>query len=243
MNEAIPYNAAILHKMGVVTAINSDDAEMIRRLNQEAAKAVKYGGVSQEDAWKMVTLNPDNDVWIDVVQFHTLVATALNSPGTDSTDANHLERLAKAADLAQGTFMEGFSLRDSFEFDDWQTLQAETVRQTLADILEVLQHPTIWIAGSMYFMVKLTRYALIYWTPLYLSNHLEISGSEAGKTSSWYELFGFFGAISAGYASDKLFSARRFPVATLMLLGLAAACFFEPVLIKLGGYWPMRWTG
>lgn len=56
--EAIPYNAAILQQMGVVTAINSDDAEMGRRLNQEAAKAVKYGGVSEEEAWKMVTLNP-----------------------------------------------------------------------------------------------------------------------------------------------------------------------------------------
>jgi adenine deaminase len=44
--------------MGIVTAINSDDAEMARRLNQEAAKAVKYGGVSEEEAWKMVTLNP-----------------------------------------------------------------------------------------------------------------------------------------------------------------------------------------
>ncbi|MDX1350903.1 MAG: amidohydrolase family protein [Putridiphycobacter sp.] len=58
VNEAIPYNAAILHKMGVITAINSDDAEMGRRLNHEAAKIVKYGGVSEEDAWKMVTLNP-----------------------------------------------------------------------------------------------------------------------------------------------------------------------------------------
>ncbi|MFT5820166.1 MAG: imidazolonepropionase-like amidohydrolase [Crocinitomix sp.] len=58
VNEAIPYNAAILHKMGIVTAINSDDAEMGRRLNHEAAKVVKYGGISEEDAWKMVTLNP-----------------------------------------------------------------------------------------------------------------------------------------------------------------------------------------
>lgn len=56
--EAIPYNAAILQKVGVNTAINSDDAEMGRRLNQEAAKIVKYGGISEEDAWKMVTLNP-----------------------------------------------------------------------------------------------------------------------------------------------------------------------------------------
>ena len=58
VNDAIPYNAAIMHNRGVVTAINSDDAEMARRLNQEAAKAVKYGKVSQEEALKMVTLNP-----------------------------------------------------------------------------------------------------------------------------------------------------------------------------------------
>ena len=58
VNDAIPYNAAILNEAGVITAINSDDAEMGRRLNQEAAKAVKYGNSTQEDAWKMVTLNP-----------------------------------------------------------------------------------------------------------------------------------------------------------------------------------------
>ncbi len=58
VNDAIPHNGAILHKQGIVTAFNSDDAEMGRRLNQEAAKAVKYGGVSEEEAWKFVTLNP-----------------------------------------------------------------------------------------------------------------------------------------------------------------------------------------
>jgi imidazolonepropionase-like amidohydrolase len=56
--EAIPYNGAIMNKMGINVAYNSDDAEMARRLNQEAAKAVKYGGVSEEEAWKFVTLNP-----------------------------------------------------------------------------------------------------------------------------------------------------------------------------------------
>jgi imidazolonepropionase-like amidohydrolase len=65
VNDAIPYNAAILNAVGVVTAINSDDAEMSRRLNQEAAKAVKYGGASEEDAWKMVTLNPAKLLHID----------------------------------------------------------------------------------------------------------------------------------------------------------------------------------
>jgi len=56
--DAIPFNAAIMQKVGLNVAINSDDAEMARRLNQEAAKAVKYGGVSEEEALKMVTLNP-----------------------------------------------------------------------------------------------------------------------------------------------------------------------------------------
>lgn len=56
--DAIPYNAYLMNEQGLVVAINSDDAEMGRRLNQEAAKAMKYGGMSEEDAWKMVTLNP-----------------------------------------------------------------------------------------------------------------------------------------------------------------------------------------
>lgn len=55
---AIPYNAALMAEAGVVVAINSDDAEMSRRLNQEAAKAVKYGNMSEIEAFKMVTLNP-----------------------------------------------------------------------------------------------------------------------------------------------------------------------------------------
>lgn len=58
VNEAIPYNAALMQKQGVVVAINSDDAEMGRRLNQEAAKTIKYGGLSEVEAWKTVTLNP-----------------------------------------------------------------------------------------------------------------------------------------------------------------------------------------
>jgi imidazolonepropionase-like amidohydrolase len=63
--EAIPYNGALMHEQGVVVAFNSDDAEMARRLNQEAAKAVKYGGVSEEDAWKFVTLNPAKLLHLD----------------------------------------------------------------------------------------------------------------------------------------------------------------------------------
>lgn len=65
VQDAIPYNAAIMQKVGLNVAINSDDAEMARRLNQEAAKSVKYGGISEEDALKMVTINPAKMLHVD----------------------------------------------------------------------------------------------------------------------------------------------------------------------------------
>ena len=65
VQDAIPYNAAIMTKVGLNVAINSDDAEMARRLNQEAAKSVKYGGLTEEEAWKMVTINPAKMLHVD----------------------------------------------------------------------------------------------------------------------------------------------------------------------------------
>ena len=65
VNDAIPFNGPIMHNKGIVVAYNSDDAEMSRRLNQEAAKAVKYGNISEEEAWKFVTLNPAKLLHID----------------------------------------------------------------------------------------------------------------------------------------------------------------------------------
>lgn len=63
--DAIPYNTAILTKVGINTAVNSDDAEMARRLNQEAAKSIKYGGLTEIEAWKTVTLNPAKMLHLD----------------------------------------------------------------------------------------------------------------------------------------------------------------------------------
>ncbi|MEP3209419.1 MAG: amidohydrolase family protein [Maribacter sp.] len=65
VNDAIPFNAAIMQKQGVTVAINSDDGEMARRLNQEAAKTVKYGGMTELEAWKMVTINPAKLLHVD----------------------------------------------------------------------------------------------------------------------------------------------------------------------------------
>lgn len=65
VKDAIPYNAALMYRMGITVAINSDDAEMARRLNQEAAKGIKYGGMTELAAFKMVTLNPAKLLHLD----------------------------------------------------------------------------------------------------------------------------------------------------------------------------------
>jgi imidazolonepropionase-like amidohydrolase len=56
--EAIPYNAALMTRRGVVVSVNSDDAEEATHLNQEAAKSMRYGGLTHDEALKMVTINP-----------------------------------------------------------------------------------------------------------------------------------------------------------------------------------------
>lgn len=63
--DAIPYNAAIMTKKGVLVSLNSDNAELMRHMNTEAAKVMKYGGVSENDALAMITLNPAKQLGIE----------------------------------------------------------------------------------------------------------------------------------------------------------------------------------
>jgi imidazolonepropionase-like amidohydrolase len=63
--DAIPYNAALMTQRGVIVSVNSDDAEEATHLNQEAAKTIKYGGLTHNEALKLVTLNPAIQLGID----------------------------------------------------------------------------------------------------------------------------------------------------------------------------------
>jgi imidazolonepropionase-like amidohydrolase len=63
--DAIPDNAAMMHGQGVLTSVNSDSADLARRLNTEAAKSMKYGGLAPEEALKLVTINPARQLRID----------------------------------------------------------------------------------------------------------------------------------------------------------------------------------
>jgi imidazolonepropionase-like amidohydrolase len=63
--DAIPYNGALMHDQGVLVSFNSDSDELSRRLNWDAAKAVKYGGLGEEDALEFVTINPARQLKVD----------------------------------------------------------------------------------------------------------------------------------------------------------------------------------
>jgi len=65
VQDAIPENGAIMHEVGVCVSFNSDSDELARRMNVEAAKAVKYGGVPREEALEFVTLNPAKQLGIE----------------------------------------------------------------------------------------------------------------------------------------------------------------------------------
>ncbi|MCZ6852221.1 MAG: amidohydrolase family protein, partial [Planctomycetota bacterium] len=63
--DAIPYNGALMHDVGVIVSFNSDSSELARRMNTEAAKAVRYGGLDPQDALNFVTINPARQLRID----------------------------------------------------------------------------------------------------------------------------------------------------------------------------------
>jgi N-acetylglucosamine-6-phosphate deacetylase len=63
--DAIPFNGSLMRERGVVVSFNSDSSDLARRLNTEAAKAVKYGGTPEAEALKFVTINPAKQLHID----------------------------------------------------------------------------------------------------------------------------------------------------------------------------------
>ncbi|MFB3787708.1 MAG: MFS transporter [bacterium] len=105
---------------------------------------------------------------------------------------------------------------------------------SISILREIVSKPAVWIISLMYFFLKMTRYAFLFWLPLYMAERLGYSGEEAGYTSTVFELVGFTGAVAAGYMSDKLFQSRRFPVGALFLWGLGLAFLVHPTIAGWG---------
>ena len=117
--------------------------------------------------------------------------------------------------------------------DKYQTDGNDT--QDNIKLLKILiKNKALWIYSSCYLILKLTRYAFLFWLPIYLEKGLNYDVNDSGYISSVYELIGFFGVILAGYSSDKLFKSKRFSTVALMMLGLAAVCLLHGTLVSFG---------
>jgi len=98
----------------------------------------------------------------------------------------------------------------------------------------VLGNREIQLLATMYFFLKLTRYSLLFWLPVYLIEAQHATGRSALRLSSLFELVGFIGALLAAYISDRLLGQRRYPVGATMLF-LAAFVFLLHPIISSGG--------
>ncbi len=87
--------------------------------------------------------------------------------------------------------------------------------------------------SAMYFFLKMTRYALLFWLPLYLVQTTHSSEERAASTTSLFELFGFAGALFAVQLSARSFGGRRYPVAALLLFGIGFLALLEPIVAPL----------
>ncbi|WP_058186439.1 MFS transporter [Terracidiphilus gabretensis] len=102
------------------------------------------------------------------------------------------------------------------------------------DLMYLLSNKPVWAIGSSYFFLELCRYALMFWLPYYLVNHLHFELGSSGYVSSLYELAGVVGAVLAGYISDRYMQSRRAPVSAFMMCGFGLIVLL-PVLYPQPG--------
>jgi imidazolonepropionase-like amidohydrolase len=126
--DAIPFNAALLHRQGVIVGFNSDDAELGRRLNTEAAKAVKYGGVSAQEALTFVTLNSAK---------HLYLQDRLGSlaPGMDADFVIWSGHPLSTYTICEQTWIEG---RKYFDLEEDRQLREQVTQQRAQLIQKIL---------------------------------------------------------------------------------------------------------
>lgn len=124
---------------------------------------------------------------------------------------------------------------ETYRREDKNILEEKNGRLPFKTVLrDVLSSSTVWICGASYFCLKLVRYALMFWLPLYMVERLGYKPDQAGYHSIIVEVGGFLGGLVAGYVSDKLFDSRRGPIAALMLFGLGLSIYAHTYLTLMG---------
>lgn len=126
--DAIPYAGTLMHDAGVVTSFNSDSDELARRMNTEAAKAVKYGGVTPEDALKFVTFNPAKQLKIDK-------RVGSLEPGKDADFVLWSGNPLSTYSICEQTWIDG---RKYFDVEESKQLNNEIQKQRATLIQKIL---------------------------------------------------------------------------------------------------------
>lgn len=127
--DAIPYNGALMFGEGLVVGYNSDSSELARRLNTEAAKAVKYGGVPEEEALKFVTLNPAK-------QLHVENRVGSLEPGKDADFVIWSGSPLSTYTICEQTWIDG---RKYFDIAEDKKMRAEAAKQRAALVQKILK--------------------------------------------------------------------------------------------------------
>jgi sugar phosphate permease len=163
-----------------------------------AGVAAKQGG------WRMAFLVPAGMLAVIWLVFAALQADRPEDVGLPSPDS--------ASGDDEAVIVAGEQVADEPE-GAWRT------------ILDVVTSPTVLVISFVYLLVKPLRYLLMFWAPVYLNERLGTDVAESGMLGSLFDLAGPVGIVAGGWASDRLFGTRRFPVMaiTLVAAGLALA--------------------
>src|SRR5215471_8206020 len=94
----------------------------------------------------------------------------------------------------------------------------------------VLKNGMVWYLGAVYFLVKPTRYLLLFWSPVYITERLGTDTLQSGWLSSMFDLAGPIGTLAGGIASDKFFHSKRMPISVLALFCLGALLLVFPFI-------------
>ena len=97
-------------------------------------------------------------------------------------------------------------------------------------VAEVYRSPMVWLLAAVYFLIKPSRYLVMLWSPLYVSERLGTGAVTSAAVGSMFDLAGPAGVLLGGWLSDRVFAARRIPPMVLCLAGVAALLFAFPFL-------------
>lgn len=104
--------------------------------------------------------------------------------------------------------------------DPAKTPELET-EGSWAIVVEVMRNRMVWLLAGVYFVIKPTRYLMLYWSPVYVNELLGTNTATSGFLGSLFDLAGPIGSLAGGLISDRLFKSKRMPVCVISLLTLA----------------------